>query len=112
MRRRVSGTVSTAGSSSTRPTRSRPGLQRPDRLLQLLDEVLEPLGDALRRLDRLARHRGGLGQLPDRPVEVAQGARQLGQRLGLGLQQAEQLGEPRDARHPEPTEGVHVRNRR
>ena len=90
-----------------RPARC-PGLQRPHRLLELFDEVLEPLGDPLGRLDGLVRHRRRLGQLPHRPVQVAEGARQLGQRLGLRLQEGQQLAEPGDARHPEPTERVHA----
>ena len=66
MRRRVSGTVSTAGSSSTRPTRSRPGLRA-----RTGSSAPRPgprgVGDALRRLDGLAGQRRGRGELPDVP---------------------------------------------
>ena len=102
MRRRVSGTVSTTGSSRTLPTRSRPGLAAP----APAPRAPRPAPRAARRSAAPRRSsrgpRGRRGELPDGAVQVAQGARQLGQRLGLGLQQGEQVREPGDARHPEP----------
>ena len=60
MRRRVSGHGVDRGVVEHPPDPLEAGLERPHRLLELLDQVLEPLGDPLRRLDRLPGHGGGL----------------------------------------------------
>jgi hypothetical protein len=84
-----------------------PGPQRPHRFLQLVDQALEPLGGPLRRRDGLGGHPRGRDQLPDGAVEVGQRPRQLGHRLGLLLQDVDQLGQAGDAGEAQATEGVH-----
>jgi hypothetical protein len=85
-----------------------PGAQRPHRLLELLDQVLEPFGGPLRRRDGLGRHPRGGDQLADGGVEVGHRPWQLRERLGLLLQDVDQLGQPRDAGEAEAAEGIHV----